>query len=499
MTINISKSARQVIDNIGAALDIPESKYVAAERSYQAVGRWLERPGSKLEGMPVQIYSQGSFQLGTAIRPSSGNEHYDLDAVCEIALSKNSLSQKDLKALLGEELRAYAKARSMREIVESRRCWRLEYADETQFHIDVLPALPDAGVQPYGPDPDATLGTLSNFNLAITDTFHPLYHVTSPAWPSSNPRGYATWFRWRMNPVRKAARFDAIEAIPQYRERTHLQRVVQILKRHRDLRFEGDPDTRPISIIITTLAALSYNNESSITDALIGIIDRMDEHVVMRGGTAWVANPTNDKENFADKWALYPGRKDAFYEWLETARSDFRGAAALSDITPIIDTLAPRLGRGLLDRVVGAGGPLVVRRDSSLMAVQDAPHRRPMRWRLETSGVVRIDQAIVEKPGFRARSIQSNDAPLSRNCSLTFQASTTVLKPYKVFWQIVNTGEDAKRCRNLRGGFEELQYERGYLSKSESTLYPGVHSIECFVVRGDACLARSGPFIVNIG
>jgi hypothetical protein len=62
----------------------------------------------------------------------------------------------------------------------------------------------------------------------------------------------------------------------------------------------------------------------------------------------------------------------------------------------------------------------------------------------------------------------------------------------------VNTGEAAKSARGLRGNFEEQQFEQGELLKKESTLYPGVHSIECFIVRNDECLARSGLFIVSI-
>lgn len=43
-----------------------------------------------------------------------------------------------------------------------------------------------------------------------------------------------------------------------------LQRIVQILKRHRDIMFNGDED-KPISIIITTLASRAYRGETNLS------------------------------------------------------------------------------------------------------------------------------------------------------------------------------------------------------------------------------------------
>ncbi|WP_412072410.1 nucleotide-binding domain-containing protein [Pseudomonas fluorescens] len=63
---------------------------------------------------------------------------------------------------------------------------------------------------------------------------------------------------------------------------------------------------------------------------------------------------------------------------------------------------------------------------------------------------------------------------------------------------VLNTGLDASRQRGLRGGFEEGIVQGGRLERRESTLYAGSHSTECFIVKEGYCLARSGPFIVNV-
>ena len=79
------------------------------------------------------------------IRPVNENEDYDVDAVCELSADRTRCTQEQLKKALGVELEAYAKSRGMNSRPkEKRRCWRLDYADGAQFHMDVLPAVPDA-------------------------------------------------------------------------------------------------------------------------------------------------------------------------------------------------------------------------------------------------------------------------------------------------------------------------------------------------------------------
>lgn len=495
--------ARKLIDDLGEKLDIPDSMYAAAERSYQAVGRWLERDGSTLAGMGTEIYPQGSFRLGTVIRPLGGEERYDLDAVCEVNLDKSGVSQQELKRLLGEELRAYARARGMSHPEETRRCWRLHYASEAQFHLDILPALPDT--HRHAEELDAPQRLWVDTALAITDTKHPDYRVPSERWPRSNPSGYAAWFTSRMQPSpgRLVSVHDSVEPVPPPRERTTLQRAIQIMKRHRDLRFVGSPENKPISIIITTLAAHAYRGEASLLDALLGILTRMSDYVQLRDGVAWIANPTDGRENFADKWQEFPERRAAFEDWLETLRSDINGAAKQSNLVAIVDSLSPRLGRDMLESI--AAGPkyrrdtaLAPRPSAALAQVADAPHRKPMPWTWVPSGSVEIREAKVSQPGFRPRPLISDVAPLPRGCTLEFTAQTDVRKPYKVYWQIVNTGDDATRSKGLRGGFEECRYERGHLTKSECTQYSGAHGIQCFIVKDTACVAKSNLFIVNI-
>lgn len=64
---------------------------------------------------------------------------------------------------------------------ESKRCWTLKYVDEDNFHIDILPSVP--------------LNEKDDGYIAITDKTKSNYFDVSYDWETSNPKGYAQWFR----------------------------------------------------------------------------------------------------------------------------------------------------------------------------------------------------------------------------------------------------------------------------------------------------------------
>jgi hypothetical protein len=100
------------------------------------------------------------------------------------------------------------------------------------------------------------------------------------------------------------------------------------------LRFATDPDNRPPSILITTLAAHAYSGEADLFTAVRNALAGMGEHIENRHGTWWVPNPAHEEENFADKWNEYPERREAFLAWHR-------------DITGVLDELVGLHGKGL--------------------------------------------------------------------------------------------------------------------------------------------------------
>ena len=297
-----------------------------------------------------------------------------------------------------------------------------------------------------------------------------------------------------------------------FRVKTPLQGIVQLLKRHRDMMFEDRSSDQPISIIIATLAAKSYSSEGDLASALFAILFTLDRHIEDRDGVAWVQNPTDPLENFADKWEIEPKLEECFYEWLERARDDFEVIAGASSGAALPGYLAERMGSGYANALRKAVGPksetaLELATNSFAVRpvpeiVRRAPHRQPATWPLHptATGEVRIVEARAGKSRWRSVRFRSGDKPLPKGCDLRFRVKTNVAKPFEVFWQTTNTGPEAAAIgeAGLRGEINDTRTEAGGLVRKESTAYTGSHSIECFIVKDGYLAARSGSFVVNI-
>jgi hypothetical protein len=352
MTIDIKSKLGQFLMFLAESLDISDTRYEEAESRYKAVGQWLGKEDAPLAQFSPQIYPQGSFRLGTVIRPFDDREEYDIDLVCELQTSKDTMSQQQLKKIVGDRLKAHSDYVRMLDEEEGRRCWSLNYSDGAQFHMDILPAVPadeecNLLLAQYG-----VPIRLAEKAISITDTTAGNYSFIDNDWPRSNPKGYAEWFRERMQVrfenLRKSLalsrRVATIEAVPEYQVKTPLQRAVQILKRHRDMKFLHDGDDKPVSIIITTLAAHAYDNEADIVDCLLSLLEGMPRFIESRNGISWVPNPVNPMENFADKWHENPQRELKFRKWLRQVAEDLKKALEEGNLAQLQELFRARFG-----------------------------------------------------------------------------------------------------------------------------------------------------------
>jgi hypothetical protein len=132
----------QILRHLADSIDISESRYEDAVKKYEAVGNWLGKEGSPLALYSPEISPQGSFNLGTVVKPVSLEDTYDIDLVCHLDISKNEITQQLLKKMVGDRLKANKTYLGMLA-KEGRRCWTLDYADSAKFHLDILPAIPD--------------------------------------------------------------------------------------------------------------------------------------------------------------------------------------------------------------------------------------------------------------------------------------------------------------------------------------------------------------------
>lgn len=345
MPIDVEKY-NDFLTSFAEELDIPPGKYQQAVERYKAVGKWLEEGNYEDCKSELRIYPQGSFRLGTVTRPVvDGKEaDYDIDLVCELPKQKKLIDPGKIKSIVGDRLNENSTYKRMLD-KEGKRCWTLNYAEQDNigFHIDVLPCIPENRSQ----ETDTPIA-LTHKN--VNDRYD---------WSSSDPIGYAAWFEDKNKAafllVEKSQRTDiaqnysaiyaSVDDVPPLLIKTPLQRVIQIMKRHRDIRFNGhsSSDYRPISMIITTLAAILYENEGDVFSAVRNIVEKLHAHASLmksrvlldsrlasinliqkrEDGTWYIGNPVNKDENFADRWHEdNHARARAFFTWVEWLKSD---------------------------------------------------------------------------------------------------------------------------------------------------------------------------------
>ena len=349
----------KLLEKMADILELPDSAYEKAISRYEDIGKWLGREESTCANHDPHIFPQGSFRMGTAIRPLNKSEEYDLDLACNLrsGISSSSHTQEQLKNIVGVELEKYRVARGVKsDLEEKHRCWRLDYADQLSFHMDIVPCTPEGdskksnlsyAMKNWGMD-ESLSQNVSEYAVGITDDRHKNYKIKSPDWMISNPEGYAVWFESRMQPmsVMKVANEAAqVDEVPIYRRKTPLQRTIQILKRHRDQMFVKNPDSKPISVIITTLAASSYSGTPSLEQTFKEVMDGLN--AFLDSDSEQVLNPVNPEENFADRWKMAKYKKlelkDNFKRWVQTASRDFRYAFETENMEILSEALTSNM------------------------------------------------------------------------------------------------------------------------------------------------------------
>lgn len=265
-----------LLAQVAEAVQLTNDQYNRATGHYEAVGDWLAAPGGPLAAFAPTIYPQGSMRLGTTVKPR-GEVEYDLDFVCEVR--GGAWTAMKLYDAVHDRLHAHETYRA--KLKKKKRCLCLEYAGD--FHMDIIPAIAD-------PSRGGTC-------IKIPDT-------ALASWTPSNPRGYADWFKQRSTVlVERLVKAAATEPLPiqsDASEKLPLALAVQLMKRARDVAFNGADDA-PRSIILTTLSGNYYSGGTCVVSAIIEVARAIQRLVrAAAPGPISVVNPSNPDEDFTD-------------------------------------------------------------------------------------------------------------------------------------------------------------------------------------------------------
>ena len=244
--------------------------------------------------------------------------------------------------MIGQALKSNTTYKDMID-KEGRRCWTILYNEQNgiKFHIDVLPSVPEK------------IDIIEDTTIATTTRIKENNVIRGYEWDSTNPIAYALWFE---NINKKS--YESVERryrsllfennknlddVPKELVKTKLQKIIQLLKRHRDIRFLNSKlkNAKPMSMIITTLVSEVYqyvNVESEdILTTIKKIISELSQYKILRENDAFVSrglikringewkikNPVAD-ENLADRWHENNDEKaKAFFKWIDWLEKDF--------------------------------------------------------------------------------------------------------------------------------------------------------------------------------
>lgn len=342
----------EILKEIFDKLDISQTMHDNATEKYKNIAKVLED-----NGLDASIYPQGSFSIGTVIRPykEGKDRDYDLDFVCQIRGTKDDFEPKEIKDSVGDILKK--DGRYSPKLKEYDRCWTIEYADISDgvgFNIDIVPSTSET--QNYINFLISRGIEINKAEKAIAITHK---ENNEFSWISTNPAAYAEWFNEKNKNAFKhyiykqksnifneyRMLYGSIEEVPDYKVKTPLQRVIQILKRHRDIYYDRGKanNFKPASIIITTLLA-EISNFSDGTEEIFEFLNfavvelRSMENYFLKsnapnlskilssmiskvGEDNWeMKNPVNPEDNLLDCW----DNKTAtmFFKWLEEVKED---------------------------------------------------------------------------------------------------------------------------------------------------------------------------------
>jgi hypothetical protein len=333
------------LERLGRQLDLTDVQLQHARETYEAIGHWLATSTDPLLA-GCRVFVQGSIGLGTAIRPLLDDE-FDVDLICHLISAHAGVPAATIKGLVGARLRENGKYAPL--LVEKNRCWRLQY--KRAFHLDATPAVThDGDGLPALLIPDQELRRLTPTNpVEYLDKFQARAALIP---------------RFILAKSAAGIRADVAEFPLHAGPKGILRRVVQVLKRHRDLMFQDAKtcDLRPISVIITTLASQAYERVvlaglyESEFDLFVQVIEQMPAFIKTRlvdGKVLYdIPNETVRGENFADRWNNDARLPAAFYAWHKAALQAVRTLPDLRGLDVLAEHMTKSFGAGVGPRIL---------------------------------------------------------------------------------------------------------------------------------------------------
>ena len=298
--------------DMAIAVQLPPGLHAKACERYAAVQRYLNRPGSPLQGRVLQFYPQGSMAIDATTSTRGTDDEYDVDGVAELDLPPG-MPPIQVHNLLWEALKDYPVDKVSRQT----RCVTLHYSDG--MHIDVTPSRRS----PNTPELESVI-------FHAKEGTPRLEHAEIPM----NAKGFANWYNERtpsedrFSDAYNARLYEAIELLAKADTVVHdvpdqvplphksvTTVALQLIKRFRNVWMLNRAGRYPPSVMLSCHAGYA---------ALPGI--RLSEMVVRQarwtataidraareGRLIDVRNPVMRSDCFTDRWPTTQAQQQEF-------------------------------------------------------------------------------------------------------------------------------------------------------------------------------------------
>lgn len=392
----------------------------------------------------IDTFLTGSYAKHTSIRPTKFDGKTDVD----IVVVTNYTESDDSKEVL-DELYKVCKEKYLKVTKQSR-----SIGIEMQgIEVDVVPMIEDnlSGMYKIGNKKDGT-------------------------WKKTNPKGHINWCI-NMN-------------------KDNNDKFVRIVKIFKWWRKNNCPDTvkYPKGITLEKIVAdnlYDCNNQyEKIVFNTMKNIQNAYEQYIETGIKPFVSDPGIPSNNLSDSYEFNDFK--SFFNKIKThikllEESNFSNEAwrrILGTEFPKAESLNNSLLEALTERY------------NSFFNV---PYKeKPIWYEGSNTSLVDVKVKCYDEYNNLINYNPDGDNLLSKNVSIDFSivGAAAFSSNTKIYWQVVNTGEEARSLNCLRGGFENSNiYNYG---RHECTAYTGTHWVQAFIVNNGECIAKSKEILVKI-
>ena len=427
---------------------------------------------------------QGSWAHKTIIRPPAADQRFDADLVMYVTPRDDWTARDYVEGLW----RIFRDSKVYRDkATRNTRCVTIEYAKD--FDLDVVPVIRR--------DLDF-LGSLSGERPTFS-----VCNRLEDAEEATDPEAYTAWIK----------RVDSDAG-------GMMRKVTRLLKYLRDTKSRFSVK----SVLLTTLlteraeARIAAGNQdcwSDLPTALKTLVGDLDGWLQARPDLPEVCNPKVPGESFTrhwdqDKYANFRTCIHRYRGWIDDAFLDADRQSSVEkwrrlfgdDFAPsvVVETVksvayAEQDDKSIVARIVRFGASVI----ESLSL--KAPHQKTPTWHRSGTRISVVVTATLHngKGGAMLQPLQSGEV-IGPDYGIKFRARVgfgTLPADWRIAWRITNTGAEALRLGQPRGGFE--MSGRGSVEHWETTAFLGVHWVEAFVLDNhDFCRGESDRFYVVV-